>query len=78
MESCVLFVNGQPLLVVSVAGIEIARLELSSSSIDFNSIRNSNLCIKVRHLLKRGLKLFLFSPFLHNKKTPLKSRHHVQ
>ncbi|PFV48385.1 DUF3956 family protein, partial [Bacillus cereus] len=26
MESCVLFVNGQPLLVVSVAGIEIARL----------------------------------------------------
>lgn len=56
MESCVLFVNGQPLLVVSVAGIEIARLELSSSSIDFNSIRNSNLCIIVRHLLKRGLK----------------------
>ncbi|PEC86732.1 DUF3956 family protein [Bacillus cereus] len=29
MESCVLFVNGQPLLVVSVAGIKIARLELS-------------------------------------------------
>lgn len=26
---CVLFVNGQPFLVVSVAGIEIARLEIS-------------------------------------------------
>jgi len=29
MERCILFVNGQPLLVVSVAGIEIARLEIS-------------------------------------------------
>ena len=49
MESCVLFVNGQPLLVVSVAGIEIARLELSLQvALTFNSIRNSNLCIIVR------------------------------
>ncbi|KPU59550.1 hypothetical protein AN402_5487 [Bacillus wiedmannii] len=29
MDSCVLFVNGQPFLVLSVAGIEIARLEIS-------------------------------------------------
>ncbi|KOS28122.1 hypothetical protein ADK18_11850 [Bacillus anthracis] len=29
MESCVVFVNGQPLLVLSIAGIEIARLEIS-------------------------------------------------
>ncbi|MES9785013.1 DUF3956 family protein, partial [Bacillus thuringiensis] len=27
MDSCVVFVNGQPFLVLSVAGIEIARLE---------------------------------------------------
>ncbi|WP_459500813.1 DUF3956 family protein [Bacillus sp. C1] len=29
MTSCILFVNGQPFLVVSVAGIEVARLEIS-------------------------------------------------
>ncbi|PFM05935.1 DUF3956 domain-containing protein [Bacillus anthracis] len=29
MDSCVVFVNGQPFLVLSVAGIEIARLEIS-------------------------------------------------
>ncbi|PEY32709.1 DUF3956 domain-containing protein [Bacillus cereus] len=29
MESCVLFVNGQPFLVIKVAGIEIARLAIS-------------------------------------------------
>lgn len=29
MESCILFVNGQPFLVVKVAGIEIARVEIS-------------------------------------------------
>lgn len=47
MESCVLFVNGQPLLVVSVAGIEIARLELSLQvaltliALEFQSVHNS-------------------------------------
>ncbi|WP_080020973.1 MULTISPECIES: DUF3956 family protein [Bacillus cereus group] len=29
MTSCILFVNDQPFLVVSVAGIEVARLEIS-------------------------------------------------
>ncbi|MFM2565082.1 DUF3956 family protein [Bacillus sp. GX] len=29
MDSCVVFVNGQPFLVLSVPGIEIARLEIS-------------------------------------------------
>ncbi|CAH2464611.1 MULTISPECIES: DUF3956 family protein [Bacillus cereus group] len=28
MTSCILFVNGQPFLVLSVAGIEVARLEI--------------------------------------------------
>ncbi|ARC28302.1 MULTISPECIES: DUF3956 domain-containing protein [Bacillus] len=29
MESCIVFVNGQPFLVLTVAGIEIARLEIT-------------------------------------------------
>lgn len=29
MTSCILFVNGQSFLVVSVAGIEVAKLEIS-------------------------------------------------
>ncbi|HDX9610944.1 TPA: DUF3956 domain-containing protein [Bacillus toyonensis] len=29
MESCIMFVNGQPFLVLTVAGIEIARLEIT-------------------------------------------------
>ncbi|MEK0224675.1 DUF3956 family protein [Bacillus proteolyticus] len=29
MTSCILFVNGQPFLVLSVAGIEVARLKIS-------------------------------------------------
>ncbi|PFM64758.1 DUF3956 domain-containing protein [Bacillus cereus] len=29
MTSCILFVNGQPFLVLSVAGIEVSRLEIS-------------------------------------------------
>ncbi|PEQ06926.1 DUF3956 domain-containing protein [Bacillus toyonensis] len=29
MESCIVFVNGQPFLVLTVAGTEIARLEIT-------------------------------------------------
>lgn len=29
MESCIVFVNGQPFLVLTVAGIEIVRLEIT-------------------------------------------------
>ncbi|MCG3794929.1 DUF3956 domain-containing protein [Bacillus toyonensis] len=29
MENCIVFVNGQPFLVLTVAGIEIARLEIT-------------------------------------------------
>ncbi|MGN4422899.1 DUF3956 family protein [Bacillus cereus group sp. MYBK30-1] len=29
MTSCILFINGQPFVVPSVAGIKIARLEIS-------------------------------------------------
>ncbi|WP_082179651.1 DUF3956 family protein [Bacillus cereus] len=29
MTSCILFVNGNPFLVLSVAGIEVARLEIT-------------------------------------------------
>ncbi|WP_064504775.1 DUF3956 family protein [Bacillus gaemokensis] len=29
MTSCILFVNGQPFLVVSVAGIEVLRIEIT-------------------------------------------------
>ncbi|EJR62160.1 hypothetical protein IIO_02596 [Bacillus cereus VD115] len=29
MESCIVFVNSQPFLVLTVAGIEIARLEIT-------------------------------------------------
>lgn len=43
MDSCVVFVNGQPFLVLSVAGIEIARLEISSSSISSKSTWNTDL-----------------------------------
>jgi hypothetical protein len=55
MDSCVLFVNGQPFLVVSVAGIEIARLELSLQvALTLIALGIPICALNLRYLLKEG------------------------